>query len=34
MLEISESGYGIRINRAGMLDNTVYVANGMVPPCN
>ena len=29
---ISETGYGIRINRAGMLDNTVYVANGMVPP--
>jgi hypothetical protein len=29
---ISESGYGIRINRANMLDNTVYVANGMVPP--
>jgi hypothetical protein len=29
---LSESGYGIRINRANMLDNTVYVANGMVPP--
>lgn len=29
---ISESGFGIRINRADMLDNTVYVANGMVPP--
>ena len=29
---ISESGFGIRINRANMLDNTVYVANGMVPP--
>lgn len=29
---IAESGYGIRINRAGMLDNTVYTANGMVPP--
>jgi hypothetical protein len=29
---ISETGYGIRINRTGMLDNTVYVANGMVPP--
>lgn len=29
---VSESGYGIRINRANMLDNTVYVANGMVPP--
>ena len=29
---ISESGYAIRINRAGLQDNTVYVANGMVPP--
>ena len=29
---ISESGFGIRINRATMLDNTVYTANGMVPP--
>jgi hypothetical protein len=31
-VEISESGYGIKINRAGQLDNTVYVANGLVPP--
>jgi hypothetical protein len=31
-VEISESGYGIRVNRAGLLDNTVYTANGMVPP--
>lgn len=31
-VQISESGYGIRINKAGMLDNTVYTANGMVPP--
>jgi hypothetical protein len=29
---ISESGYGIRVDRTGMLDNTVYIANGMVPP--
>ena len=29
---VSESGYGIRINRASMVDNTVYIANGMVPP--
>lgn len=29
---ISESGYGIRINRSTSLDNTVYTANGMVPP--
>lgn len=31
-LVTTETGYGIRINRASMLDNTVYVANGMVPP--
>jgi len=31
-VEISESGYGIKINRADLLDNTVYTANGMVPP--
>jgi len=31
-VQISESGYGIRINRSGLLDNTVYTANGMVPP--
>jgi len=31
-VEISESGYGIKINRANLLDNTVYTANGMVPP--
>lgn len=31
-VEISESGYGIKINRAGLIDNTVYTANGMVPP--
>jgi hypothetical protein len=30
--QISESGFGVRINRASMLDNTVYTANGMVPP--
>jgi len=30
--QISESGFGIRINRADMLDNTVYTANGMIPP--
>lgn len=29
---IAESGYGIRIDRSSILDNTVYVANGMVPP--
>jgi hypothetical protein len=31
-VEITPSGYGIKINRAGMLDNTVYTANGMIPP--
>lgn len=31
-LQISESQFGIRVNRANMLDNTVYTANGMVPP--
>lgn len=31
-VQISETGYGIRINRANMIDNTVYTANGMVPP--
>ena len=30
--QISESGFGLRVNRANMLDNTVYTANGMVPP--
>lgn len=30
--QISESAFGIRVNRASMLDNTVYTANGMVPP--
>jgi len=29
---ISETGFGVRLNRADLLDNTVYVANGMVPP--
>jgi hypothetical protein len=29
---ITETGYGIRVNRENMLDNTVYSANGMVPP--
>lgn len=31
-LKISESGFGVRVDRSSMLDNTVYVANGMVPP--
>lgn len=31
-LKISESGFGIRIDKSSMVDNTVYTANGMVPP--
>jgi hypothetical protein len=29
---LSESGFGIRVDKSNMLDNTVYTANGMVPP--
>jgi hypothetical protein len=29
---ISSSGFGLKVDRSDMLDNTVYVANGMVPP--
>jgi hypothetical protein len=29
---ISETGFGIRVDRSASLDNTVYIANGMVPP--
>jgi len=29
---ISETGFAIRIDRAALVDNTVYVANGMIPP--
>ena len=29
---ISETGFGIRVNRVNLLDNSVYVANGLVPP--
>ncbi len=31
-VDVTESGFSLRINRANMLDNTVYTANGMVPP--
>lgn len=31
-IRITESGYGIRVNRNNILDNTVYTANGLVPP--
>jgi hypothetical protein len=29
---ISENKYGIRLDKTNILDNTVYTANGMVPP--
>lgn len=29
---ISDSGFGIRVDRTGVIDNVVYIANGMVPP--
>jgi hypothetical protein len=29
---ISETGFGIRLDRTELIDNTVYVANGMIPP--
>jgi hypothetical protein len=29
---ISETGFGLRVDRSASLDNTVYIANGMVPP--
>lgn len=28
----SESGFGIRVDKTQMIDNTVYTANGLVPP--
>ena len=31
-LEPTTSGFGIKINQASFVDNTVYVANGMLPP--
>jgi hypothetical protein len=29
---ISETGFGIRVDTQNLIDNTVYIANGMVPP--
>jgi hypothetical protein len=29
---VSESGFGIRVDRTDSLDNIVYTANGMIPP--
>jgi len=31
-LNITENGFGIRIDRSSVIDNTIYTANGMVPP--
>ena len=31
-VQVAESGFGVRVNRANMLDNSVYTANGMIPP--
>lgn len=31
-LDITVSGFGLKINRAAQLDNITYTANGMVPP--
>lgn len=31
-LEPTTSGFGIKINQSSFVDNTVYVANGMLPP--
>jgi len=31
-IQVTESKYGIRVNRNNILDNTVYTANGMIPP--
>ena len=29
---ISESGFGIRVNRQDMMDGIIYTANGLIPP--
>lgn len=29
---IAENGFGLRVDRTSTLDNTVYIANGMIPP--
>lgn len=31
-VEISATGYGIKVNKSDMLNNTTYIANGLVPP--
>jgi len=32
VIENTLSGFGIRVNQSAILDNDVYIANGMVPP--
>jgi len=32
VVEPTTSGFGIKINQSALLDNDVYIANGMVPP--
>ena len=32
VIEPTTSGFGIKINQSALLDNDVYIANGMVPP--
>jgi hypothetical protein len=31
-VNISETKFGLRVDRSSTLDNAVYIANGMVPP--
>lgn len=31
-VSVSESGFGLRVDRSNALDNVVYYANGMIPP--
>lgn len=31
-VEVSSTGYAIRVNRSALLDNYTYIANGLVPP--
>lgn len=32
VLEPTTSGFGVKVNQTALLDNSVYIANGMVPP--
>jgi hypothetical protein len=31
-VSVSDSGFGLRVDRSSALDNVVYYANGMIPP--